>query len=230
MTKNFARAARASALTLIVAAAGTVASGAARADDSSLCVANACLGMTAAQVAQLPLTPDNSMIKFALKSSVTGGASNYGLDADGKRIFFIGAGADKTSLSEFNRKVKTICNFDGTWVNMKASDGQRIQLTLRPFIRDGKAELVLAEINRTVPPTMSQAQMKAFIEQAKARYGDAWVSNPYASSAYKAKPHALVQIDISQGQVLKLEMPWDVIGARREMMAQPGCSSKASLD
>lgn len=229
MTKQFARPVHASIFSLIVAAVATLTSNAARADDTALCVANACLGMTAAQVAQLPLTPDTGPIKFRLVPNGSTSGS-YGLDANGKPVSFMGAGADKTSLSDFNRRVKTICNFDGTWVDMKASDGQKIQLMLRPFMRGGKAELVLTEINRTVPPNMSQAQMKDFIEQAKARYGDAWVSNPYASSAYKSRPHASVQIDVSRGQVLKLEMPWDVVGVRQEMMAQPGCSTKASLD
>lgn len=229
MPTIFTRAFHTSLLSIVATATGSMMPFAAHAEDTSLCVASACVGMTGAEVAKLNLATDSSPYNLKVSPTPARHSPNqdFGLDANGKRLWFTGGAADKGSLSEFIRQVKTMCKFAGTWTDMKTSDGQKMQLTLSPVIRDGKIELILTEITRPLPPNLTQGQKADFIAQAKTRYGSAW-ADAYASS--KKGPKATVKFDAAKGQVLLLSMPRDVMKSREAMLSQHGCSSKPSID
>lgn len=143
----------------------------------------------------------------------------------GERIWFTGNYFDKNSLTEFTRRVKTICAVEFIGAKMKASDGQPIRMTFRPVIRKGLGELILTQIERTLPPNLSESQMGEMVNQAKARYGAAF-SKEYP--LFPKKPTASIRRDFAMGTSLSLVLPFENV--RKTLKEQPGCSDKARLD
>jgi hypothetical protein len=199
-------------------------SAAGHAEEPSLCLANACLGMTVAQAKSLELEPTNSYSGIVFKKGII--ADTYGLAADGTRVWFDGLNFDKKTLAEFSQRVKTICAVNIIGAKMKASDGQPISLTFRPMMRNGHGELILTQIERTLPPTLSASQMGEVIKQAKARYG---VSFSKDYPVFPEKPTVSIRNQFTMGSSVSLVLPYKE-NVWKALNEQPGCSDKAKLE
>jgi hypothetical protein len=197
---------------LIAAAALTLAAPA-RAQDGKLCVDDACLGMTLAQVAALKLAPAGYGFKFSGKGDF------YGLDSGGQRVVYADTGEFDVGLIEkFRASVRTICSFGGATARLTGSDGQRVVLLFQPAIRDGKSELVVAEIGSYLPSQLSDADLQRIKADARARYGAAF--SDHWSRVISRPDVALFQHRLA-GNSLTLRLPPQDLSAT--LMAQPGC-------
>jgi hypothetical protein len=191
-------------------------------DGTDLCLAKACLGMTTEQASALNFEPAGTF-KFSFSKGL---GNDYGLDASGQRVWFSAGGDfDKKTIVQFAQKVHTVCATDFVSAKLKASDGQPIHLVFRPTIRNGKGVLVLTQIDRKLPGNMSASELKNFEEQAREKYGDAFVPD---SSAGLKKPAVMSHFDTFMGRSLRLIMPFENI--KEKLMEQQGCSEKVRLD
>jgi hypothetical protein len=178
--------------------------------------------MTVAQAGELELQPSR-MFRLVFAKAPPG--DGYGLSPAGGRIWFVGNDFDKKTLAEFTQRVKTICAVDFVGATIKASDGQPIRLTFRPVMRNRHGELILTQIERALPPNLSESQIGEMVNQAKARYGESF-SREYL--LFPKKATVSIRRDFATGTSLSLVLPFEKI--RNALKEQPGCSDKAQLD
>ncbi|QBE66954.1 hypothetical protein [Pseudoduganella lutea] len=203
-------------------AGGRAASADASDVDGKLCLAGACLGMTAAQASALNLQPTGNM-RFHYNPRLS---HAYGLDAKGARIRFSDMGdMDSKLLSEFAGTVKTICAMSSASAQLKASDGQPIRLLFSPTIRNGRSVLVLVQIARRLPTDLSKSARERFEATARAQYGNAYVTR---FSATPTRPIAGID-ESGMSAELQLKLPHDHTMPGK-LMEQPGCSAAPRLD
>jgi hypothetical protein len=174
--------------------------------------------MTVAQAGALELQPPG-MFGITFTKGTPG--DSYGLAPTGGRVWFVGNNFDKKTLAEFTQRVKTICAVDFVAAKIKASDGQPIRLTFRPAMRNGHGELILTQIERALPPNLSESQTREMVSQAKARYGE-FFSKEYL--LFPKKP----TVSIQRGASVSLVLPFEKVG--NTLKEQPGCSDKARLE
>ncbi|WP_338760692.1 hypothetical protein [Massilia sp. METH4] len=204
---------------------GTMPAAAAPAEGAAgrqLCLARACLGMTAAQVAALDLQPPPT-VKFRFHA---GYDNAYGLDPAGGRVTFSDMGeVDSKLLRQFASTVKTICAMSFASARLRASDGQPIRLVLRPTIRDGKGVLVLTQIDRSLPANLSASERQRFEAAPRAQYGDAFSA---AFPTTFSEPAAGIE-EGGTGRALRLSLPHET-NVAAQLLEQPGCSATPRLD
>lgn len=204
----------------------TQASSSRQVDGAKLCLGKACLGMSVDEVAKLDLEPAGTF-KFSIYKGTDKGLKDaFGLDVTGQRVWFSSIGDfDKKTISQFSERVKTVCAVKFLTAYLKASDGQRITLLLRPTIANGKGRLVVSEISRKLPPNMSASEMKSFENQVREKYGDVFVST---YSLQVKKPSVRIQHDFATGTALNLLLPTEDVF--NQLLEQPGCTDKPRLD
>lgn len=201
---------------LFLAAAALTLTAPAHAQDSKLCVDDACLGMTLDAAAALKLAPAGYGFKFSGKGEF------YGLDSGGQRVVYAESGElDADLIKRFRASVATLCSFGSATARMTGSDGQRVVLLFQPAIRDGKAALVVVEIASYLPKQLSDADLRRIQADARARYGAAF--SEQWSRAIDRPDVALFQHRLV-GNTLTLRLPPQDLGAT--LMAQPGCAAK----
>jgi hypothetical protein len=200
-----------------------------------LCIGPACLGMTLDQLKQLDLKPAHSVSKLQFNHGFDSAA---GVDVLGKRITFGGNYFDRSSIEQFQKRVKTICSVGsvmGIWrAETKASDGRDIRMSLAPTIKQGKAEFVVVEIDRYISGSTTAAQTKALEEELRQKYGAHFNADPSASGwDVSARSRVYLATHAHFGPSIKLAMPEDVyLGPviRDQLLQQPGCTEKQKVD
>jgi hypothetical protein len=178
--------------------------------------------MTITQAGALELQPSRMSGMTFTKGPPGDG---YGLAPTGGRVWFIGNYFDKKTLAEFTQRIKTVCAIDFAAAAIKSSDGLPVRLTFRPVMRDGHSELILTQIERALPPNLSESQMGEMVNQAKARYGASF-SKEYL--LMPKKPTVSIRRDFAMGTSLSLVVPYTNV--KNALKEQPGCSDKAQLD
>lgn len=197
--------------------------------NSSLpCVGQICLGMTIDEVAKLNLEPAN-ILRLSFDSKF---ANQVGIDTAGKRIRFSGSSLDRPIITQLQKKIKVICSSQPWSATTKAIDGRRIRLVLYPHLVEGKSKLIVVGIERAIPAVVTAAQQKEYDLQLRDKYGDLYIPFSGTFSWPDDKPSVQVVSHFSEGNVLKLSMPRNIYGPenREELMGQPGCSEKLTLD
>lgn len=198
---------------IILAAAALALTAPAQAQQGKLCVDQACLGMTLAEVESLKLAPARFAFKFSGKGDY------YGLDSTGQRVAYAETGElDVELIKKFRAGVATMCRFGDATARMSGSDGQNVVLLLRPAMRDGKGELVLIEIASFLPKKLSEAEVQRIKADARARYGAAF-SDQWSREI--SKPDVALYQNRMVGNTLTLRLPDQDVSA--SLMAQPGC-------
>lgn len=189
---------------------------AAQAQESRLCVDQACLGMTLAEAEALPLKPARYGFKLGGKGDF------YGLDSAGKRVAYAETGElDVELIRQLRAGVTTLCRFGSATARMTGGDGQSVVLLFSPAMRNGKGELVLTEIGSYLPKQLDEAEVRRIKAEARARYGDAF-SDTWSRAI--SKPDVALYQNRMVGNTLTLRLPEQDLGAA--LLAQPGCAAR----
>ena len=188
----------------------------------SMCIAEACLGMTVQDSAKLPLLEVPSHLKMAFKSDSLQG---HGLDNQGRRVWIGIGNFERRSIQEYVQRVHTTCAVEHKTAWLQSSDGNKIFVRFTPAMVQGRGTLVVTQITRVLGPSLSDAQYAALMDQARKRYGAAFSEQPVRVAT---RPTAWLDFGFSHGRVLELAMP--VVDQKQAMLSQPGCGTPPSLD
>ncbi|MBM5574509.1 hypothetical protein [Deefgea sp. CFH1-16] len=193
---------------------------------SELCVNKACLGMTLEEASKLPLS-NASALKLEVSENRRG-VGDFGVDFDGKRVYFVGDVIDKSIINLLKNNVKTICSPNTSFqAKLLASDGEPITLFFGPTAIDGAIKWTVQRINRKLPAKISKSELEKFKEEAKNRYGEYWIDrNGKDWNKQLNGPSVSIGVSLGIGQLLILETPYKRINT----MEQKGCSDKLSID
>lgn len=188
----------------------------------SMCIAQACLGMTVQDATSLPLLDVPSHLKMAFKSDSLQG---HGLDKQGRRVWIGTGNFERRSIQEYAQRVHTTCAVEHKTAWLQSSDGNKVFVRFTPAMVQGRGTLVVTEITRVLGPSMNDAQYAALADQARKRYGAAFSEQPVRLATH---PTAWLDFGFSHGRVLELAMP--VVDQKQAMLSQPGCGAPPSLD
>jgi len=215
MKKIYSRAAL-RVIPALLLALGSATTSLAQVQDGTLCVEQACLGMTLSAAAALPLAP----ARFGFKLDDQR-AESYGLDGAGRRVSFADQGEmDGELISQFQARVTTICRFGTASARLKVGDAEHI-LLFNPAMRNGKGELILTEIAYPLPRKVSDDEVQRLVAQAKARYGAAYAGQ---WTPTVTRPTVALYDQMIMARSLVLRLPVEDVAAR--LLAQPGCAGK----
>lgn len=207
---------------IIVSAIVCAGALAAPANDAMPCAEQICLGMTIDELAKFSLVPARlGRLSFGGNRGLA-----LGLDIRGQPIWFSVSELDRSAIVQLQNKVKVICSASPIFASTRTSDGLIVHMTLRPQLIAGRGQLVVSEIQRTLPATVNTAERKAYEDQAREKYGDRYIS---VGRGLPDKPSAKIESDFD-GVSLNLSMPLHFYDANRQLMDQPGCSETPRLD
>ncbi|HZW24688.1 MAG TPA: hypothetical protein VFF26_04315 [Gallionella sp.] len=185
--------------------------------------------MTLDDVAKLDLTPVTAG-RLSFNSEFP---NAVGIDSTGTRIKFMVSVIDRQAISQLQKKLRTICSLNIAWLAYtKASDGRRIQIALYPRLVDGKSQIAVVEIRRTIPKITTAAQKKEYDEQLREKYGDLYDSHMGGPGLPVKKVQVQIQRDFNYENVITLSMPSDVYSTanKEQLMGQAGCTEKLKVD
>jgi hypothetical protein len=197
-----------------------------------VCLANACIGMSLEEAAKLNLKP--SSMKTAPNANfapIQARFGNYGLDANGKLVGMRSLAVDRVWIQQFLQTMRTMCQVPFQLnAQVAASDGTPVDLVFVLRKRNGKVEYGLSMISRLLPENMSVAERKNFENEVRQRYGRAYIENASigkTAAAYNGQiSEPAVILNPRSLQLLGPQTP----GIAAQLMEQPGCSNKVSLD
>lgn len=197
-----------------------------------VCLANACLGMSLEEAAKLNLNPQSTgSVPRASFGPINGRSGYYGLDANGKLIGMKSLAVDRVWIQQFLQTMRTMCQVPTQLgAEITASDGTPIGLVFVLRQRNGKVEYGLYSISRALPENMSATERKNFENEVRHRYGAAFVDSAdirKAAAAYNgSNAEPAVLLSPHHLQLLAPRGP----KVDTQLMEQPGCSNKVSLD
>lgn len=199
-------------------------------EPGKVCLANACIGMSLEEAAKLNLKPQSSKSASNF-GPINARSGNYGLDANGKLVGIKSLAIDRVWIQQFLQTMRTMCEVPHQLnAEIAASDGMPVGLTFVLRKQNGKVEYGLSSISRLLPENMSVTERKNFENEVRRRYGRAFVESAdigKAVAAYNGK--------ITEPVVLLNPRNLQLLGPRTsgvadQLMEQPGCSNKVSLD
>ena len=197
-----------------------------------VCLANACIGMSLEEAAKLNLKPQSTRsTPDANFAPINARFGNYGLDANGKLVGMKSLAVDRVWIQQFMQTMRTMCQVPSQLsAEVTASDGTPVNPVFVLRKRNGKVEYGLTLISRLLPENMSVTESKNFENEVRHRYGGAFVENSdigKAGAAYNG--HISEPVVILGPRSLQLLGP-RTPGVAAQLMEQPGCSNKVSLD
>lgn len=197
-----------------------------------VCLANACIGMTLEEAANLSLKPRSGKITANVNFvSTKDRVGNYGLDANGKLVSIRSIAVDRAWIKEFVQTIHTMCAVPPQInAEISASDGTPINLAFGLRKQNGKVEYVLLMITRMLPNNMSASERRKFENEVRSRYGRAFIENSDIGRNNLANNGQLQEpVVMLNPSYLELRGPSSPELASR-LMEQAGCSNTVSLD
>lgn len=199
-------------------------------EPGKVCLATACIGMSLDEAAKLNLNPQSSKSTSNF-GPINARSGNYGLDANGKLVGIKSLAVDRVWIQQFLQTMRTMCQVPHQLnAEVAASDGTPVGLTFVLRKLNGKVEYGLSSISRLLPENMSVTERRNFENEVRRRYGRAFVESAdigKAVAAYNGKiTEPVVILNPRNLQLLGPRTP----GVADQLMEQPGCSNKVSLD
>lgn len=197
-----------------------------------VCLATACIGMSLEEAAKLNLKPQST--KSASNANfgpISARSGYYGLGANGTLVGMKSLAVDRVWIQQFLQTMRTMCEVPPQLnAQVTASDGTPVDLVFVLRKRNGKVEYGLSSISRLLPENMSVTERNNLENEVRHRYGGAFVESTdfgKAGAAYNGNiSEPVVILSLRNLQLLGPRTP----GAATQLMEQPGCSNKVSLD